>query len=227
MRILAFGDVHGCLNAWDQLWSLVAPTADDLLITLGDYVDRGPSSRQLLDRLIEVQRTHRLITLLGNHEEMMLGARSSRSSDNLWRVCGGQQTLDSYARGKRAASLDDVPPEHWDFLLNCHEFYETDTHIFVHANLEAGLPLMEQPRKTLLWDKLIDPRPHQSGKIMVCGHTPQTNGLPLNCGFAICIDTWVYGDGYLTCLDVGSGEYWQASEFGRTRGGHLQDLAES
>ena len=63
------------------------------------------------------------------------------------------------------------------------------------------------------------PPPHQSGKSMVCGHTSQPSGLPVNLGHAICIDTWVYGDGWLTALDVGSGRYWQTNE----RGGRRED----
>jgi hypothetical protein len=70
-------------------------------------------------------------------------------------------------------------------------------------------------------ERFADPPPHQSGKIMVCGHTSQQSGLPRNIGHAVCIDTFVYGDGWLTCLDVANGQYWQANQKGETRGDRL------
>ena len=73
----------------------------------------------------------------------------------------------------------------------------------------------------LYWESFDDPRPHQSGKVMVCGHTPQRDGVPRNKGHAVCIDTGVHAGGWLTCLDVKSGTYWQANEQGRTRTGML------
>jgi len=98
---------------------------------------------------------------------------------------------------------------------------------FVHANYESHRPLSEQPEEMLYWEKFNDPPPHQSGKIMVCGHTPQKSGIPRNIGHAICIDTWAYGNGWLTCLDVGSGKYWQANQRRETRGGQLPEADQS
>jgi serine/threonine protein phosphatase 1 len=75
----------------------------------------------------------------------------------------------------------------------------------------------------LYWEKFDHPPPHESGKIMVCGHTPQASGRPLDIGHAICIDTQAYKpSGWLTCLDVASGRYWQANQQGETREGWLQ-----
>jgi serine/threonine protein phosphatase 1 len=69
----------------------------------------------------------------------------------------------------------------------------------------------------LYWEQFIDPPAHESGKVMVCGHTPQKTGLPLSVGHAVCIDTWSYGAGWLTCLDVTTDRVWQANEQGQTR----------
>jgi serine/threonine protein phosphatase 1 len=80
MRTLAIGDIHGCLAALDDLLAAVAPQPDDLLVFLGDYVDRGPDSRGVLDRLIELCRTHRVVPLRGNHEMMMRYARRTTAS---------------------------------------------------------------------------------------------------------------------------------------------------
>src|SRR5207248_827492 len=95
MRILAIGDIHGCLTALDALLERVAPRPEDLLVALGDYVDRGPNSCGVLDRMIALHATGRLIALRGNHDVMMLGARAG-DEFGAWLSCGGKQTLASY-----------------------------------------------------------------------------------------------------------------------------------
>jgi serine/threonine protein phosphatase 1 len=95
--------------------------------------------------------------------------------------------------------------------------FETESHFFVHANAYSDYALDEQPDYMLYWEPFGEPAPHESGKIMVCGHTSQKSGKPKNLGRAVCIDTWAYGDGWLTCLDVDSGMYWQANQRGETR----------
>jgi serine/threonine protein phosphatase 1 len=75
----------------------------------------------------------------------------------------------------------------------------------------------------LYWESFDNPPPHASGKIMICGHTSQKSGRPRGLGHAVCIDTWAYGQGWLTCLDVGSGKYWQADQQGETRWDWLQE----
>jgi serine/threonine protein phosphatase 1 len=223
MRILVIGDIHGCLTAFNTLLDAVEVQPEDLLITLGDYVDRGPDSRGVLDRLIALHATGRLIALRGNHDQMMMEAR--KGQDMLWLACGGQETLDSYGIAvPNPSALTEVPDSHWAFLEDdCRDWYETERHIYVHANAYAELPLEEQPISMLYWEKLIDPCVHESGKIMVCGHTRQKNGLPLNLGATICIDTGAYdADGWLTCLDVNRGKYWQANQKGEVRTGWLE-----
>lgn len=226
-RLFAIGDLHGCLDALRTLEELVPFRPDDVLVTMGDYVDRGPNSRGVLDWLIRRQEQGTLIPLLGNHDQMMLHASDSPDINNLWLSIGGVETLRSYGSPERVGTLKDVPARHWQFFKrDCRRIYETDTHIFVHAMLQAELPLSEQPDQTLLWDKLSrhdPPQPHCSGKVMVCGHTSQKNGWPLNLGHAVCIDTWVYGNGWLTCFEPETGRFWQARQSGETRTGGLED----
>jgi serine/threonine protein phosphatase 1 len=223
MRYLAIGDVHGCARALATLLAAVAPRPDDLVVTLGDYVDRGPDSRGVIDQLLALRRSCRLVALRGNHEEMMLEAR--RCVGLGWQMAGGRATLASYAaRPGQPGSPDDVPAAHWDFLANgLRDWYEIDTHFFVHANAYPDVPLDEQPTYMLLWEALEESRPHESGKVMVCGHTQQRSGLPLNLGHAVCIDTWAYGQGWLTCLDVKTDRLWQANQRGELRTGWLDD----
>lgn len=224
MRILAIGDIHGCLQALDTVLAMVQPRPDDLVITLGDYVDRGPASKGVLDRLLELNRTGRLVALRGNHDQMMRAARHGRDEHADWLACGGRATLVSYSPRGDAGQLTDVPEQHWEFLDQaCLDWYETETHLFVHANAYADLPLAQQPEYMLFWEPLENPQPHRSGKILVCGHTRQRSGVPLNLGHTICIDTWVYGPGWLTCLDVESGRIWQANQLGQQRMGWLDE----
>ena len=227
MRLLAIGDIHGCLRAFNTLLDAVEPQSDDRIVTLGDYVDRGPDSRGVLDRLIALHATGRLVALRGNHDVMMLGAREGRNRG--WQAYGGKETLRSYGIADwkiddSAELLAKIPERHWRFLDDdCLPYYETDKHIFVHANLYPDLALDEQPEFTLYWEKLDEPCRHVSGKIMICGHTRQKTGLPLDLGTTICIDTGAYEDGWLTCLDVHTGCIWQANELGKARTGWLHD----
>ena len=221
MRTLAIGDVHGTSAALDALLAVARPTPDDLLIFLGDYVDRGPDTRGVLDRLLALDWSHRCVFLRGNHELMMTRSRHDRGELRMWLSVGGKQALRSYGP---AASLADVPAEHWDFLDDrLVDYHETDTHIFVHANLHPDLPVDEQPELLLFWEFLHPNWPvrHYSGKTMVCGHSSQRSGEILDLGTAVCIDTYAYGGGWLTGLDVDTGRYWQANVSGKVRTGAL------
>jgi serine/threonine protein phosphatase 1 len=220
-RTLAIGDIHGCSTALDALLTVVAPAADDIVITLGDYVDRGPDSRGVLERLLSVERRARLIPLIGNHDEMMLEARGGRSLD--WQEGYGVATIASYG-----GSLDQIPPTHWAFLERCRDWYETPTHIFVHASVDPHVAMQQQLAYVLHWQSLrADALPHCSGKTLICGHASQKDGRPLNLTHAVCIDTYAYGGGWLTCLDPVSELVWMANQRGETRSGRLTELAKT
>lgn len=226
MRILAIGDIHGCSIAFDTLIAAVKPQFNDQIITLGDYIDRGPNSKGIIKRLIAWHDTGQLTALRGNHELMMLDAYTHRQKKSRWHSCGGDATLASYSKAGKVGKLADVPDHHWHFLKNvCVDWCETKAHFFVHANAHPDLPLAAQPDRMLFWEKLGNPLPHCSGKIMVCGHTSQKTGVPLNIGHAICIDTRVYGKGWLTCLDVNSGKVWQANQSGNVRTASIDQFA--
>ncbi len=224
MRHLAIGDIHGHADVLRALLDAVELRPDDRVIALGDYVDRGPDSRGVIEQLLELRRRGQLVALRGNHDFMMLQARGRYDALQEWLYCGGRATLASYGDEHADGDLDLIPAEHWEFLEEfCVDWYETDTHFFVHASADPDLPLAEQPLYLLHWEAVYEVRPHRSGKVMVCGHTKQRSGLPRNWGHAVCIDTWVYGDGWLTCLDVTSGKVWQASRRGEVRTGRLPD----
>lgn len=223
MRHLAIGDVHGCFTALTTLAAFVPFSPDDVLVTLGDYVDRGPNSCAVLDWLIHRRRRGELVALRGNHEVMMLQARESDEALSRWREVGGDAALASYSPFDDAGRLVDVPDEHWQFLEQTLPYHETPTHFFVHANAYPDCPLADQPDFMLYWESFDRPPPHESGMVMVCGHTVQKSGRPKSVGHAVCIDTWVYGKGWLTALDVATGRYWQANQKGEARGGWLEE----
>jgi serine/threonine protein phosphatase 1 len=218
-RHLAIGDIHGCITALETLIVYVELKSDDTIVFIGDYVDRGPDSAAVLDFVIDLAKTHTVIPLRGNHELMMLDSGEMKSWMHSWLQYGGAETLASYSETVNPEDpFADIPAVHMDFLQNqLQTHYECDTHFFVHANADADKPLDKQPDASLYWRRFGDPKRHCSDKIMVCGHTIQESGEPASNGDAICIDTWAYGDGWLSCLDVESGTVWQANQAGETR----------
>jgi serine/threonine protein phosphatase 1 len=201
-RIIAIGDIHGCSLALSILIEAIRPEPGDVIITLGDYINRGPDGPGVLNRLIALGRQCQLVPLLGNHEEILLSAlRLSREA--------GCITVEDEV----------VPAQHLAFLKDCRDFYETANHLFVHANYLPHLPMEQQPKRFLRWEFLDrqTARPHCSGKTAIVGHTTQKSGEILDLGFLKCIDTWCCGGGWLTALETTTGQVWQVNEGGRLR----------
>jgi serine/threonine protein phosphatase 1 len=215
-RTIAIGDVHGCSAALAAVLEAVDPRPEDTVVMLGDYVDRGPDCRAVVAQLIELATRCRLVPLMGNHEEMMLeiidGAGHLFRS---WLSFGGEATLASYD----CAAPEEIPREHIEFLRGCRTFHEIDSHFFVHASYIKELPLEEQPLEVLRWDSLRYrlPGPHCSGKTAIVGHTSQKDGEIFKLDYLTCIDTCCYGEGWLTAMDIGSGQVWQADKQGRMK----------
>ncbi len=210
-RTIAIGDIHGCAQALAALLESVAPTQDDTIITLGDYIDRGPDSAGVIEQLLELQTRCRLISLIGNHEVLMLDALQTGATI-YWRQAGGDATVESYG------SLEKIPAAHIAFLTATQRYAENETHFFVHANYEPQTPLARQPEQVLLWQHLQQtPKRHCSGKIAVVGHTPQTNGRILDAGHLVCIDTCCFGGFWLTAYETATGRVWQANNQGEIR----------
>jgi serine/threonine protein phosphatase 1 len=213
-RTIAIGDIHGCTEALAAVLAAIKPAEKDTLVFLGDYVDRGPDSRGVIEQVLALEKQCRVVPLLGNHEIMFLEALDLGARGD-WLNYGGRETLASYHwdTGK-------IPEAHLDFLRTLLRYYETATHFFVHANYIADLPLTEQPDHALFWEHLFSlfPAPHESGKTAIVGHTAQRSGEIEDLGHVICIDTYCHGGGWLTALDVDTGELWQADREGRMRG---------
>ncbi len=221
-RTIAIGDIHGCHRAFARLLEILEPETTDTIVTLGDYVDRGPESRLVIERLIELAGSCRLIPLLGNHDIVFMQALSgSKENYSSWLQIGGDATLRSYNGGlpPLPRDLELVPESHFRFLESCRDSYETATHFFVHASYDPDRELTDQPETILRWSSLRDfvPAPHRSGKTAVTGHTSQKRGEILDLGHIICIDTYCYGGGWLTAFDPVSRAVWQARESGLER----------
>jgi len=212
-RILAIGDIHGCRDVLRRLLEAVKPDADDTVIALGDYVDRGLDSRGVIDELITLESATRLVALRGNHDEMMRRARHDPVFHQIWLTMGGAPTLRSYG-----GNLRGVPEAHWRFLdEHCIYWHETDTHVFVHGHVDPELPMDKQDPGHLCWARLEGAEPHLSGKTVICGHTAQPSGRIADLGHTLCLDTACVHGLWLTCLDVGAGHMWQVNASGTVR----------
>ena len=217
MRIYAIGDIHGRLDLLDQVLARIDahladnPISQPIHVFLGDYVDRGPQSRSVLDRLIERSRTHRIIFLKGNHEVLLATFPTDPNVLDEWGKYGGLETLMSYGlkpSAKRspsqypelAAELERVLPQsHRDFLAGLKTHFECGDYFFVHAGVRPTIALHLQSENDLLWirdDFLKYEKPF--GKIIVHGHTPVP--APDIRSNRINIDTGAYATGILTCL---------------------------
>lgn len=209
-RLIAIGDIHGCAKTLAILLEEVAPRRTDTIVTLGDYINRGPDSKGVIDQLIRLAGRCTLVPLLGNHDEMVLNVLEGVRLESFLRF-GGQHTLDSYGIDHPR----DIPVEHMRFLMGCRIRHVTVNHFFVHAGYEPHLPLSEQSWGTSIWASLPEkPERHISGKTAVVGHTAQMSGEMLDLGFLKCIDTSCGFGGRLTALDVRSGQIWQVQEQG-------------
>ena len=212
-RTIAIGDIHGCARALEVILEAIEPNPDDVIITLGDYIDRGPQSRQVIDRLLRLQQECQLIPLRGNHECLLLDALQRKTLFNFWLQCGGQQTLDSYG-----GTIEQIPPSHIDFFQRCRPFHETEHHLFFHASFDPTLPAGQQDDQQLFWEHLRGPGPgqHASGKRVFVGHTPQDGGRILRLDHVVCLDTYCFGNGCLSAMEVHSETTWQANQQGIT-----------
>ena len=190
---------------------------------LGDAIDRGPDSRGVLAKLLELREHTQLVCLLGNHEQMMLDAVDGNIPVQEWLYHGGAQTLDSYGKG---AGVNAIPEEHIDFVRTWVDVYESEGHFFAHGNYIATRPLATQPWQDLRWQSLKwhTPAAHVSGKTAILGHTSNKQGQILNLGHLVCIDTYACGGYWLTALDVTTGRVWQASETGQFHSAELPPI---
>jgi serine/threonine protein phosphatase 1 len=223
MRIYAIGDVHGRADLLKDVLSAidvdlaVSPPAQALHVFLGDYIDRGPASREVIDLVIARGRTHQTVALRGNHENFPAQFLRDPSMFEEWRTLGGLQTLMSYGlepsrnadegeTSKLASRFAAALPEsHARFFSELKPSFSCGDFFFVHAGVKPGVPLDRQREEDLLWireDFLL--HEEDFGKMVVHGHTPVRD--PDFRDNRINIDTGAYATGKLTCLVIEQGE---------------------
>jgi serine/threonine protein phosphatase 1 len=222
-RTIAIGDIHGCHTALATLVDGLRVRHDDTVIMLGDAVDRGPDSRDVIRQLITLREHCNLVCIQGNHEQMLLDALEGHMPIQEWLVHGGAETLDSYGKG---AGMNAIDIEHVDFIRTWRDVYETTTHFFAHGNYLATRPLDRQPWRDLRWQSLKwhTPEPHVSGRTAVLGHTSNKQGEIVNLGHLICIDTYCHGGCWLTAFDATNGRVWQSNQAGEFKQGELPPI---
>ena len=207
-KIFVIGDIHGC---FDKLCALMDKIPinfkQDQLIFIGDYIDRGSSSLEVVDYLIDLKkRVPGIIFLKGNHEDMLENYLDG-SDRFTYLLNGGQRTLDAYLNRTKNPGRYPVPPAHMEFFGSLRLYYLTDDYIFVHAGLRKKVPLESQKTVDLLWirDEFIS-TDFNFGKRVIFGHTPFTE--PLVQANKIGIDTGaVYGN-RLTCVQLPEIEFY-------------------
>ncbi|ARA93953.1 MAG: serine/threonine protein phosphatase [Bacteroidetes bacterium] len=190
MGLIAIGDIHGCARTLDRLLERLAPSADDHLVFVGDYIDRGPDSNGVISRLLALRDQVRCTFLRGNHEALMLGYLDQGEYD-LWHVNGGAATLDSYVTDSAHRHVD-IPTAHLDFIRSTALYADTPDFFFVHAGLKPHLSIAENLARydedVFLWERgHLQARELAWEKCVVCGHTPQPE--PINRERLIAIDT--------------------------------------
>ncbi len=195
----AVGDIHGALH---KLESLVAQCRGHggreteggapKFVFVGDYIDRGPQSEGVIRYLIELARElpDRVVTLMGNHEAMLLGIIDGAIDQEDWLGQGGEETLQSYG----VTDARDLPPEHVDWLRRLRLSYDDGRRFFVHAGVNPARPLDAQNEHDLMWirEPFLSHR-GDYGRLVVHGHTPIPAGIPQLFGNRLGLDT---GAGY-------------------------------
>lgn len=219
-RVYAIGDIHGRLDLLRQLHALIladraaaAPVDRDVLVYVGDYIDRGPESRQTIDYLAgDPLPDFAVVALLGNHDQTLLAFLDDEGVGPTWSSYGGDATLLSYGvrarpdllgieryRDMREQLAAAIPASHLAFLRGLALSCVAGDYAFVHAGVRPGVPLEAQRPDDLLWMReefLSSDRDH--GRVIVHGHTP--SAAPVVRANRIGIDTGAFASGALTCL---------------------------
>jgi Calcineurin-like phosphoesterase len=214
MRKIAISDIHGCIGSFEELLDKIALSTSDELYLLGDLIDRGAGSKEVLDRVLHLKsRGYQVRCLRGNHEQMLLDSLNNWDDYFGWiESWGGRQTMESFM----AVVPGDIPQIYCDFMAGFEYTAEVDEFILVHAGLDFYSHNPLNPNENMLylrnWYRHID-NDWLNGRIVVHGHTPtgkpeiqdmlrNLENLPvidIDCG---CFVKHSHGKGYLCAFDL-------------------------
>ena len=213
MRRFVIGDVHGCSKALRTIVETISPTTEDLIVFLGDFIDRGPDSRGVVDLVLSLSQATRVIAIRGNHELMLMDVLIRGCSPDLWLQGGGAATLVSYG-----GSLERIPASHIEFFASLRAHFETDNELFIHAGYQPDVPAERIDDAHRYWNHLTGVlAPHCSGKRVFVGHTPQASFKIRDFGHLVLMDTYCFGGGWLTAMNLDTNEIIQANSHGHLR----------
>ncbi len=169
-RLIAISDIHGCFFTFQKLLETIAYTSKDRLILLGDYIDRGPRSKQVLDLILSYQQQHYNITLLkGNHELMLLDAFHDDFLVPRFIRAGGNTTLESFG----VSRVQDIPGHYLQWIADFKDYHFDGNYIFVHAGLNFSIPNPLEDREAMFWTRGMIVNPSLINyKTVIYGHTP-------------------------------------------------------
>lgn len=205
-RTYVIGDIHGCLDEIERVLEFVTPGAGDTLCFLGDYIDRGPKPRGVVDRLIRLGAEGvRCIFLKGNHEDMFLAYMGYAGHyGEAFLFNGGDSTMASYAiQGRRGrAAAERLPPEHLAFFIGLRSWVQLGRFFCVHAGVRPTRPLDDQSEEDRFWirEEFILSE-HPFPVTVLFGHTPQREVL-LHLPFKVGLDTGLVYGNKLSCLEI-------------------------
>jgi serine/threonine protein phosphatase 1 len=213
--LYAVGDIHGEARKLDALLASLPLVPGDRFVFLGDYVDRGPDSKGVVDRLLRLEERYPCVFLMGNHESMLLDFLGYEGrpyfGGDAFLLNGGDRTLWSYDYfgPERAEKPFQLPPEHDDFYRRLVLHHMEGDYLFVHAGLQQDLLCESDVRwvlgssrpEELLWNRTAGDLPHALGVTLVYGHTPAPDlQVRWNLPFSVGIDTGAVYGGSLTAI---------------------------
>lgn len=206
-RIFVIGDIHGCFKTFRRLlFERLQINLNDEIYLLGDYIDRGPDSKAVIDLIIDLQnKSYKIFPIAGNHESMFLDAVSGKNLTS-WLRSGAAKTFKSF----KISSINQVPKEYFDFLNNLPYYIILDNFILVHGSLNFNSPEPFSDYQSMVWERVtfVD-KSITEGRRLIVGHTPSTvfeieNSLSgdfirLDGG---CVYNYDFRYGYLAALEI-------------------------
>ena len=172
-RLFAIGDIHGCFDSLKELVeNKIQLDKNDKLILLGDYIDRGNKSKEVVDYIIDLQeKDYNITPLIGNHELLLLETFEDEKNKPKWIQNGGDETLKSFG----VSSIKDISPKYLDFFTNLKNYFSIEDYLFVHAGFNDKILNPFQDTYSMVWESQVEYlNPLLAGKTIIHGHRPIT-----------------------------------------------------